>query len=261
MIPKIKGIPVLGLGTHNLLGEKCINAVRQAINLGYRHIDTAEIYENEAEIGKAINGFDRNKLFITSKVPGKHLRYEDVFRSCNNSLDKLQTDYLDLYLIHWPNTKIPLKQSLKAFKELLDMGKIKAFGISNFNISLTNEVLKNTEIPIITNQFEFHPFLFQKNILDFCNENNIIITAYCPIAKGQVMNNETLVNIGNKYNKTAAQVSLRWLIQLGMVVIPKSASLNHLKENMELFDFELDSDDMDIINNIKEEKRLVPVGF
>ncbi len=260
MMPLINKIPAIGLGTWDLKGEGCIRAVKSALEIGYRHIDTAEMYENEAEIGKAISGFERKKLFITSKVMPKNLRYTDIIRSCNNSLDKLNTEYLDLYLIHWPSPEIPLKESIKAFKDLYEMGKIKNFGVSNFSIDLLEEAInisKSLNLKIATNQVEFHPFLYQKALLDFCNKNNIAITAYCPIARGHVLDNKTLIEIGKRHNKTAAQVSLRWLIQKGIIVIPKASSIRHLKENIDIFGIELSKEEVAKIDNIKERIRIV----
>ncbi len=261
MIPKLNNIPILGLGTWDLRGNQCVETVKLALELGYTHIDTAESYNNENEIGIGIKSFDRSKLFITSKVWPGNLKHDDVLKACDNSLNKLGTGYLDLYLIHWPSFKIPLEESLPAFNRLFDQGKIKAFGISNFTIPLVKESLEKAQLPIITNQVEFHPLLYQKELLDFCKSKNIVITAYCPVARGHVFNNKVLVDIGIKYNKTAAQISLKWLLQKGIIAIPKASSVEHLKENIDVFDFELSSDDIEKINNINEDKRLVPLGF
>ena len=266
MIPKIKlssgyKIPIFGLGTYKLTGLKCIDAVNSALKIGYTHIDTAEYYQNETEIGVAIKNIDRSKLFITSKVMPSNLKYDDVIKSCKNSLSKLGTKYLDLYLIHWPSFTIPLTESFKAFEELVKRSFVKSIGISNFTTKLVDEAVTISKIPIATNQVEFHPLLYQKGLFEMCKVNNIAITAYCPIARGKVNGSQIIVKLSNKYNKSPSQISLKWLIQKGIIAIPKASSLEHLKENYNIFDFKISTDDMNLIDTIGEQLRLVPLGF
>jgi 2,5-diketo-D-gluconate reductase B len=264
MIPKIElasnqEIPILGLGTYKLTGLKCIDAVKSAIKIGYTHIDTAEYYENETEIGVAIKNVDRSKLFLTSKVKPTNLKYDDVIHACKNSLSKLGTKYLDLYLIHWPNFQIPLTETFKAFEYLVGKGMVKSIGISNFNIKLVKEAIDSSKIPIATNQVEFHPLLFQKDLFEYCIQNNLLITAYCPIARGRVNDNKILSDLSTKYNKTPSQISLRWLTQKNIIAIPKASSLTHLEENFKVFDFEISELDIEKIDTIGEQLRLVNI--
>ena len=311
-IPKIRlndgnEIPVLGLGTWHLNGESCIYAVKKAIEnfakfkkitkfsgepfenslnnsnlanyskfsieLGYRHIDTAEIYGNENEIGKAISGFNRKELFITSKVfpfmtsnilplPFS-LTYKGILKACEKSLLRLKTDYLDLYLIHWPR-KNKNMEYLKACKKLIDDGKIKSFGVSNFTINHLKDMIpaaENLGLKISVNQVEFHPLLYQKELLEFCREQNIAITAYSPLARGRVFENKIIQEISSKYNKTPGQISLKWLLQKEMTAIPKASSEKHLIENLNIFDFILNEEDIKRIDNINENKRVVNPVF
>lgn len=254
-------IPVLGLGTWELLGDECKEAIRMALNLGYRHIDTAEIYGNQKEIGIAIKKFDRKKIFITSKVWRENLHYDNVIKSCNETLKDLQTDYLDLYLIHWPNRNIPLKETFKALEKLVDEGKIKSIGVSNFTINHLKDALKVAKLPIIVNQIEFHPYLYQRDLLEFCNKNKIVITAYSPLGRGRLLSDKTILKIANKHEKTPAQICLRWELEKGIVVIPKASSEKHLKENMDIFDWKLDKEDINEIDSIGVQKRFVNPNF
>lgn len=255
-------IPVLGLGTWELLGEKCRKAVIKALELGYKHIDTAEIYGNESEIGEAIRGFSRGDIFITSKVMPDNLHYNNVLKSCEKTLRRLKTNYLDLYLIHWPNPNIPLKETFRAMKRLHEEGKVRSIGVSNFNINLLEKSLEEEELPITVNQVEFHPYLYQKELLRFCKGHGIIFTAYSPLARGEIINNKIIQELGEKYKKTPAQISLRWVLQKETVVIPKASSEEHLKENMQIFGWEISEKDVEKIDSIGTRMRYVdPFGI
>lgn len=254
-------IPVLGLGTWELGGQKCRDAVRLAIELGYRHIDTAELYGNEAEIGNAIEDFDRTRLFITSKVASSHLAKKDVPDACNRSLDKLGTDYLDLYLIHWPNDEIPLEETLEAMCELVEKNYVRSIGLSNFDVERTKKAISISSEPITNLQIEFHPFTHRHVLPEFCRDEGITITAYSPLARGAVFKDETLVKIAEKYDKTPAQLSLKWLIQKGYIVIPKASSKEHLVSNMQIVDWQIDEKDMSSIDQIQHEQRLVDFKY
>ncbi len=263
-VPKIKlgdkvKIPLIGLGTWELVGEKCLKTVEKAINLGYRFIDTAEAYHNQKAIGKAIKNskIKREEIFIISKVWRDKLRYEDVIKSCNKSLSDLQTDYIDLFLIHWPNKKINLEETLKAFKKLHQEEKIKSIGVSNFDIpSLKKAIVlsKKLEIEIKVNEIDFSPIYFQKDLLEFCNKNNIKIIAYSPLGRGHAIQNPTVQNIAKRYNKTPSQIALRWLIQKGVISIPKASSEKHLRENLDIFDVEIKKQDVEKIEGLKNRK-------
>jgi diketogulonate reductase-like aldo/keto reductase len=250
-------MPVLGLGTWRMSGHECEETVKLALEMGYRHIDTAELYMNEVEIGRAIKGFGRSKLFIVSKVWMSNLHRKDLLDSCAKSLERLGTPYVDLYLLHWPNDSIPIKETMVAMGELVDHGMARSIGISNFDIRRTQEAIDVSPVPVSVNQVEFHPYLYQSELLGFCKKHGIVLTAYCPVARGGVLDDHTLAGIAEKYGKTPAQVSLRWLVQHGTTVIPKSTNPKHLKENMDVFDWRLSKGDMEKIDSISIEKRLV----
>lgn len=250
-------IPLIGLGTYKLKGQACIDSVRNALELGYRHIDTADYYGNHKEIGFAIKDTERRELFITSKVWNTDLKYDDVLRTFERFAEELDTTYLDLLLIHWPNEKIPIKDTLKAFKKLYDQKKIRAAGVSNFSIRQLKSALEAADIPICMNQVEFHVFLYQKELLEFCNAQNVRITAYCPVARGLVNENSVIINIAEKHKKSPSQVALRWLVQKEIVAIPKASSIGHLRENISIFDFELSGKELLEIDSIREKHRVV----
>lgn len=254
-------IPVLGLGTWELVGEACERTLRQALELGYRHIDTAELYDNEAEIGRAIEGMDREELFITSKVSSQNLAKNDVLRACERSLGKLGTDYVDLYLVHWPNDSIPLDGTFEAMQQLVDKGQVRSVGVSNFGVERLKKVFEVSSVPICNLQIEYHPLTKRDVLPEFCRQEDIVISAYSPLARGDVLKEPVLKEIGEKYDKTSVQVSLRWLVQRGAVVIPKSSSKEHLEADMDIFDWELLREDMNRINDIKSQKRLVDTKY
>lgn len=235
-------IPVIGLGTWDLRGREGYEAVLSALSLGYRHIDTAEFYDNEEEVGKAVRDskVPREEVFLTTKVWYTHLRFRDLIRSCEESLQKLRTDYVDLYLIHWPNESVPLEESLKAMEKLHKEGKIRFIGVSNFDVDLLDRARGMTSLPILTNQVEYHPYLSQKILLEYCQKHQFILTAYSPLARGHLFQDPLLISIAKKYRKTVSQVVLRWLIEQDMVVaIPKAKDEKHQRENLEIFDFTL----------------------
>jgi 2,5-diketo-D-gluconate reductase B len=250
-------IPVLGLGTWQLTGKKCIDIVEKALELGYRHIDTAEVYGNQSEIGKAIKYFHRSEIFLTSKVWTNHLHYDDVIEACNRTLEELNTDYLDLYLIHWPSTEVPFEETFRALEELVVDGKVESVGVSNFTINHLKEALKVAKNPITVNQVEFHPYLYQKDLLEFCNKNGIVTTAYSPLGRGSILRDEAIKKIADKNNKTSAQVCLKWCLQKGVVVIPKSGSEEHLKENLDIFDWNISKEDMKRIDLLDKGKSVI----
>lgn len=248
-------MPVVGLGTWELEGRTCEEAVRKALDLGYRHIDTAEAYENESQIGKAIKNADRSTLFITSKVSSSHLWKKDLIEACRRSLDKLGTDYLDLYLVHWPNEEIPLKDTMEGMSQLVDDGLVRSVGVSNFNIDWMKRAIMFSRAPVANNQVEFNPYVDQDKTLEFCLANDVTLTAYSPLARGQVLKDGRFREIGKKYGKTPAQVSLMWLLQKGTIVIPKASSEEHLRSNADLSGWKLDPEDMKKINAIEAEAR------
>lgn len=257
-------IPEIGLGTYRLYGKECKKTVSEAIGIGYRHIDTAQIYQNEKEVGDAIqaSGIEREEFFITTKIWHTNLDHDDVLQSVEDSLRQLKTLYVDLLLIHWPNKQYPLEQTLEAMLSLKDQGKALNIGVSNFPVGLTKTVIEELRVPIFTNQVEFHPLLGQFDLLDLSYDNDFLITAYSPLGQGNVFAEKTLQNIGSEYGKTAGQVSLRWLIeQENVVAIPKATSRDHLAENFDVFDFELSDEHFEEIDNLNKSTRIVNPSF
>jgi diketogulonate reductase-like aldo/keto reductase len=247
-------LPQLGLGTWRLTGGDCETAVRKALDMGYRHIDTAEMYGNHREVaaGMAASGVDRSEIFLTTKVWSSNLRHNEVFESFDQDLVELETDYVDLLLIHWPNSSVPLAETLGAFEELVDGGKVRNIGVSNFTSSLVEKAADTAKHPLVTNQVECHPFLNQSKLLTTCRRHDVTLTAYSPLARGRVLDDETLSTIAKNHDKSPVQVALKWQIQRGIVVIPKASSEEHLRSNMDIFDWSLSDDEMDAITGIEK---------
>lgn len=249
---KIFGImPVIGLGTWDITGSACVSSVISALNLGYRHIDTAQIYGNEKEIGKAVrqSGIKREEIFITTKVATINLTPAGINRTVPESLERLDTPYADLLLIHWPTGSMVLGDCLETMFELKEKGLVKHVGVSNFDPAL---FLKAIEAgPVLTNQVKFSPWHKEFENLTIAKSRNKIITAYSPLERGRIVNDKILGKIGSGYDKSVSQVILRWLIQQGNVsVIPKASSERHQKENIDIFNFELTTDEMESINSM-----------
>ena len=241
-------IPAIGLGTYQLRGQSCVDVVQEALDLGYRHIDTAEYYNNQREVGEAIRSaaIDREEIFLTTKVWRSNLAYDDFIESAEESLDKLGLEYVDLLLIHWPSHSVPIEETMEAMTELHDEGKTRHIGVSNFSVGQLQEAREVSAVPILTDQVEYNAFTGQSDLIEYCIGSDTMATAYSPLAKGKVAKNETLASIGDRYDKSASQVGLRWLVQQDMVsAIPKASSRKHLKENIEIFDFELTDEEME----------------
>lgn len=248
-------IPQLGLGTWELRGEPCERAVATALELGYRHIDTAEGYGNEEDIGAAIRGAHRQELFLTSKVWRDNLGRDDLRTACEGSLRRLGTDYLDLLLVHWPNSAIAVEKTVAGFVELREEGLIRAWGVSNFTRAHLRELAGRDDVA--TNQVELHPYFRQGELVTTCREMGIPITAYTPLAKGRVMKDEVLVGIGRAHGATAAQVALRWSVQRGRVVIPKASSAEHLRDNLAIFEMSLSEEELRQVETRSQSPRIV----
>lgn len=253
-------MPYLGLGVFQAEnGNEVEESVKYALNYGYRHIDTAAVYGNEEGVGNAVknHSITREKVFITSKLWNSDQGYDSTFKAFQNSLNKLQTDYLDLYLIHWP-VKGKFIESWKAMEEIYHSGKAKAIGVSNFHIHHLENLFSSAEIKPMVNQVEFHPNLIQKDLLEFCHNNEIQYEAWSPLMKGQVLDVPELIEIAEKYNKNPVQVVLRWNLQKGVVTIPKSVNKNRIESNADIFDFELDGSDVEVIDSLDKNKRIGP---
>jgi methylglyoxal/glyoxal reductase len=252
-------MPWLGLGVWKTAeGEEVENAVRMAIQAGYRSIDTAAIYKNEVGVGKGIqqSGVPREELFITTKVWNGDQGYESALRAFEESLSKLGLDYLDLYLIHWPG-KDKYKETWRALEQLYRDGKVRAIGVSNFQIHHLTELMKDSDIVPAVNQVEYHPRLSQKELLQFCQSKGIQLEAWSPLMQGgELLMHPTLQQIGEKYGKTPAQVILRWDVQNGVVTIPKSVREQRIRENSDFFNFSLSLEDMQQIDALNENKRV-----
>lgn len=240
-------VPALGFGTWKLSGQTCVDSIRYALDIGYRHIDTAQIYENETEVGTALkdSGIPRSDIFLTTKVWMSNVSEDAMHKSVEESLRKLKTDYVDMLLIHWPVDKVPFSTQLKALTAIQKAGQAKLIGVSNFTVAQMREVVENLGVPITNNQVEYHPYLSQKPVLDYIRNHNMFLTAYSPLARGKVNESSALKEIGLKYNKTPGQVTLRWLIQQGSVAaIPKAASRDHIQSNFNIFDFALNREEI-----------------
>lgn len=257
-------VPEIGLGTHKLFGKECKNIITDALSMGYRHIDTAQMYKNETEIGNAIrlSNVDREEVFLTQKIWHTNLEHDDVLQTVEESLENLQTPYVDLLLIHWPNEKYALQKTLEAMLVLRDQGKAMNIGVSNFPLGMVKTIIEELRIPIFCNQLEYHPFLEQFDMLDYSYENEFLIMAYSPLAQGKVLESDELISIGEKYGKSAPQIALRWLIeQENVVAIPKTTSVKHLEENIDIFDFELEDDEFEAIDALDKTMRIVNPTF
>ena len=251
-------IPQLGFGVFQIPPEQTKDVVKKAIEVGYRHFDTAQAYFNEAEIGEAIkeSGIAREELFLTTKVWVSSYGYEETKKAFQESLDKLGTDYIDLYLLH--QCMGDVYSTWRAVEDLYKEGKIKAIGVCNFTQGRFTELSLNAEIPPMVNQIEVNPFYQQEGTVEFHEEFGAVVEAWGPLAEGKdgIFTNPILVEIGEKYGKSAAQVILRWLLQRGIVVFPKSTKESRMIENKDLFDFELSDEDME---KIKELETGVPI--
>lgn len=250
-----KYIPNIGFGTSLVTGDECINIIKKAIEVGYRHIDTGSAYKNELEIGKAIkqSNVKREDLFITSKVWKDSMGYENTLKSFENTLKNLDLDYVDLFLIHWPknNDEKTNIDTWRALEKIYKEGRAKTIGVSNFLKQHLETILNNSEVVPAVNQIEFHPGLVRKETIDFCREKNIVLEAWAPLGKGKMLNNETLLEIAKKYDVSVAKLCLRWCLQNEVIPLPKSESRERMQQNLNLFDFEISKEDMEIINNME----------
>ncbi|MDG5766580.1 aldo/keto reductase [Balneolales bacterium ANBcel1] len=254
-------IPALGFGTFGLSGKQCADAVSDAIAMGYRHIDTAEMYRNERSVGDGIvqSGINRGELFVTTKLWTESLAPDRVRETTEASLRNLQTDYIDLLLIHWPSSAVPLEETLGAMDRLRSEGYVRFLGVSNFPVAWLKRALQ-TGVPLITNQVEYHVLLSQEKLLSFMREHQLFLTAYSPLAKGSLADHPVLAEIGRKYDKTATQVALRWLVmQDGVAAVPKASDTEKRRKNIDIFDFELDSEDLEQLRLLDKNRRFVDI--
>lgn len=258
-------IPSIGFGTWQISeGKAVVNAVKCALTTGYKHIDTAAVYGNEKGVGQAIkeSGTDRKELFITSKVWNTERGYEPTLKAFDQTLSDLQLDYLDLYLIHWPATKNQFNNweqinydTWRALEELYRLGRVRAIGLSNFLPQHIEPLLEQATVLPMVNQIEYQPGYMQTECVEFCNKHNILVEAWSPLGSGKLLKNETLQAIAKKYNKSVAQLCIKWVLQNGILPLPKSATPKRIKENLEVTDFTIELKDMDTIN------QMIPSGI
>lgn len=258
-------IPVLGLGTWQLTGQDCVQVVSQALQMGYEHIDTAQAYSNEAEVGLSIkqSGVARDKYFLTTKIFPDDLKFEPkkLQAAAQLSLENLGVDYIDLLLLHWPDKRVPLSETIPALCELQKQGLTRHIGVSNFNIDYLLEAKAYADVPIAVNQVEFHPFIKQDTLQTFLNNQHILLEAYSPLARGKVFDSDVIRDIAASHGITAAQVSLAWILSdSSRIAIPKSSSLEHLQSNLDAVKVQLDHGDIERINSLaSKEGRMIEI--
>lgn len=253
-------IPLIGFGTWRLRGDECRQAVETALECGYRHIDTAAAYDNQPAVGAALRAgiVPRSDLFLTTKVGPDRLRHDDVLAAAEDALRELATDYLDLFLIHWPNADVPMAETFAAMARLIDEGAIRNCGVSNFTAGRLAEAAALGVAPISVNQVEYHPHLNQKGLHRACREMGVALTSYSPFAKGRIPLDGRLAEVGARYGRSPHQVALRWLFQRGIPAIPKATGIEHIRENLGVSDWALSEDDFTVIDNLGHWDRLLP---
>jgi 2,5-diketo-D-gluconate reductase B len=257
-------LPRLGLGTYRMQGTVCREAVERALALGYRHIDTAEMYANEDAIGQALASADmpRGELHVTTKVWPENLAPEAIRRAFDNSMKKLRLDFVDLYLIHWPAKGMNLPAALETLMALKEEGRVRAIGVANFTVALLEQAVEEIKAPIACNQIEYHVMLDQSKVMAYMAGKSIPLVAYCPLAQGRAATDETLIAIGRKHGAAAAQVALKWLLdQDGVAAIPKASRQESQQANLDALKLQLDDEDRKLIAALPKDKRFVSPAF
>jgi diketogulonate reductase-like aldo/keto reductase len=257
-------IPAIGLGTWELRDRTCARIVEQAIRLGYRHIDTAQVYENEREVGEGLraSGIRRAEMFVTTKVWTTHFAPHELERSTKESLGRLRLTEVDLLLLHWPNPHVPLAETLGALAHAKQLGLARHIGVSNFTVALIEEAAKACPEPLVCDQVEYHPYLDQTKVKEACARHGMALVAYSPIAKGKIKGDAILARIGRAHRKSPAQICLRWLVQQNVSAIPRTSRIERLSENIDIFDFELSDEEMGQIHEMGSAGgRLTDYGF
>lgn len=246
-------IPTIGLGTWQLRGEACSQAVVQALEIGYRHIDTAAMYGNEEAVGEGLRsgGVDRDQIFVTTKVWYTDLHRDDLMRSAEASLKRLGLSQVDLLLIHWPNRDIPLEETIPALCDARRQGLARHIGVSNFTVALLDRAVALASEPLVANQCEYHPYLDQDAVLSRCRHHGLAFTSYSPIARGGLLDEPAIREIASRHGRTPAQIALRWHVQQpGVVAIPKSGNADRIRQNIDLFDFALTGEEIAQISGL-----------
>jgi len=250
-------IPLIGLGTGQLRGRVCADIVEQALRLGYRHIDTAEGYENECDVGEGLHASDirREDIFVTTKISPSHFTPRELEQAAKASLMRLRLSEIDLLLLHHPNPQVSLSETLEALCKVKRAGLTRHIGVSNFEVADIHEAVRHASEPLVCNQIAMNSFVDRPTLTAACRAHHIAIVAYCPIARGEANNDAVLKRIGQAYGKSGAQVSLRWLVQQGISVIPRTSRIEHLSENYSIFDFELSEAEMSEISSIARRRK------
>ncbi|SDI69085.1 aldo/keto reductase [Paraburkholderia phenazinium] len=246
-------IPAIGFGTYGMSADEIYRLIPAALRAGFRHIDTAQIYGNEGEIGDCVaaSGIPRSEIFLTTKVWVSNYSERLFEASVDESLRKLKTDYIDLLLLHWPGSKVPLAEQIAGLNAVVRAGKVRHIGVSNFNRALMTDAIRLSAVPLVTNQFEYHPYLNQSLLIDSTRQAGLAVTGYCGMAIGRVFSDPTLKEIAARHDKTIAQIVLRWLVQQsGMVALSRTTRIDRLAQNLAVFDFELDGEDMAAIHSL-----------
>ena len=257
-------IPLVGLGTWELRGRTCVQMVEAALRVGYRHVDTAELYDNEREVGEGLraSGIGREDVFVTTKVWPSHFASRELERAAKESLARLKLAQVDLLLLHWPNPQIPLRDTLAALCRVKREGLTRHIGVSNFTVALVEEAVQLTQEPLVCNQIEVHPFIDQSKVIAACRRRGMAVVAYSPVARGGVKRDKVLAKIAAAHGKSAAQVSLRFLVQRGIAVIPRTSRRERLEENLAIFDFALSEAEMaEIARLARRSGRIVDYAY
>jgi diketogulonate reductase-like aldo/keto reductase len=253
-------IPALGFGTWQLYGDECQRTVELALEVGYRHIDTAQMYDNEREVGAALKAsrVPREEIFLTTKVQRTRIGKGELQTSVEESLERLDQDYADLILVHWPNPDIPLRETMAALADIRERGLTRHVGVSNFTVRLIEQAVKLSDVPLVNNQVEYHPFLDQSKVLATCRKHGISLTAYCPLARGRVFESKVLAEIAEEKGRTVSQIVTRWLIQQeGVIAIPRTSKPGRVVENFQIDGFELSAAEMARIFQLNEHRQRV----
>ncbi len=249
-LPSGDELPVVGFGTWNLDEEEVREVLPVALDHGYPHVDAAEGYQNEGAIGQVLTEYDREELFLTSKVVASNLHYESVLESLSASREALGVEAIDLYLIHWPNPTISLRQTMRALERAYEEGLVRNVGVSNFGVYHLKFARKIANVPIAVNQIEFHPWYVRQDLLDYCHEHDIVVEAAAPLARGAVLDDPVVTDVAEAHDVTPAQAVLQWALEKEVVVLPKSANPEHIQTNFDLFDWSLDADAFDRLDTI-----------
>jgi 2,5-diketo-D-gluconate reductase B len=257
-------IPLLGLGTWQLRGRACARIVEQALRLGYRHLDTAQMYDNERDVGEGVraSGVERDEVFVTTKIWPSQFAPRDLARAAKERLVQLRMSEVDLLLLHWPNPQVPLSETIPALCKVKKDGLARHVGVSNFTVALIEEAVKHASEPLVCNQIEVHPFLDQSKVVAACRRHGMAVVAYSPIARGRAKSDPVLGRIGRAHGRTAIQICLRWLVQQNIAVIPRTSRVERLSENLAIFDFELSPPEMAEIGKLaRRDGRIVDYAY